>query len=123
MSESQFCDKCKPMILSECEWCGQDERTSEGCTAETACNGSGFYNRIPHDLETPSRCVACQALPGRYHHAGCEQERCPCGCGQPAMVCLCIEDFRKLVPWRLQVSRAVIRDLPNGLGGPRVAVN
>ena len=111
-----------PANLRECPFCHLDERLSDGCEIPNAWNGSGSYCRIPHALEADGRCPTCRALPGRYHHAGCDEEKCPCGTGK-AMECLCVEDYRKLVPWLLQVVRVFVQDMPDGPLGQRAVGN
>jgi len=108
-----------PENLRECPWCGQDERLSDGCSENSARNGNGSADRIPHDREVSGRCPTCRALPGRYHHAGCDRERCPSCLESPAIYCLCMRDYRELVPWLLRVVRVFVRDMPDGPVGVR----
>ena len=81
---------------AKCELCGRDMHASNGCTVSTIRIAGKVYKRIPvggHGdfLEGEAaevRCGDCGALMGRYHHWGCDCERCP-ACGLQLISCDC----------------------------------
>lgn len=75
-----------------CKICGGRMLKVDGCTwPGVYCNGK-YYKRIRYGEEDidwgDSRCHDCGALPGQYHHANCDVERCPI-CGGQLIGCDC----------------------------------
>jgi hypothetical protein len=57
-----------------CKSCKKVMGPNSGCIAVR-----GEPERVPHSGS--GKCPDCYVAPGRLHHFGCDQERCPkCGC-------------------------------------------
>lgn len=77
------------MSLCVCEICGQNLKTSDGCSVGRLYIDGRMYKRIPvYASMKNGRCVDCNAKYGLYHHWGCDQEICP-ACGQQLLSCCC----------------------------------
>ena len=85
--------------MAICAECGAEMLTADGCTVATLDFGGGVPDqpRIPYGQEnyrgvttagTTERCHDCAALPGAFHHPGCDVEQCPICHGQ-AISCEC----------------------------------
>lgn len=69
-----------------CNDCKQEMKAGVGCTFKFFIDAQGTYwKRIKN-----SECIChdCNAGIGKYHHDGCDWERCP-KCGDQAMCCDC----------------------------------
>lgn len=72
--------------MVRCKICRQDMNKTAGCGVKSVfCNGKK-YTRVP--VTGNGRCTDCGALPGRYHHFGCDQEICP-ACKRQLRSCHC----------------------------------
>jgi hypothetical protein len=83
--------------MAICKYCEQEMHTADGCKKMPVNTVDGPFDPIPyggekqHLKEAPSpgqhhhgvligdppRCHDCDALPGHYHHVGCDWEECP----------------------------------------------
>ncbi len=70
---------------ARCEVCGQDMEISDGCTVKDIFIRGTKHQRIPC---TEEQCSECNAIMGKYHHWGCDQEICPV-CGLQLISCDC----------------------------------
>ena len=84
--------------MAKCEACGREMLTAKGCAFKYVKTTDGkYYKRLKFGEEgwayESERCGDCGAMPGNYHHPGCDIERCPiCGC--QLLSCSCdIEAF------------------------------
>jgi hypothetical protein len=77
-----------------CLDCEQEMTTARGCTVGRVRIGPRTVARARfRDCcgQRGGRCHDCGAMPGGFHHLGCDCERCPlcrgqlitCGCGDP----------------------------------------
>ena len=75
--------------MTRCEDCGRemtDLENVQGCTVTQLRIAGEVYDRLPFEHRNRGtgpdvRCHDCNAVPGHYHHLGCDVERCPkCGC-------------------------------------------
>ena len=74
-----------------CEWCGKTYDSPGGCSPLPVKHKGKSYPPIKYGDEqiwqeigeTPSGpCHDCGAMPGEYHHCGCDVEECPICHGQ-----------------------------------------
>jgi hypothetical protein len=83
--------------MAICKYCQQEMHTAEGCIKMAVPTIDGPFDPIPYGGEIqhlkeppapgqyhhevligdPPRCHDCSALPGFYHHVGCDWEECP----------------------------------------------
>jgi len=74
-----------------CEPCGLEMHT-HGCTIDKVDIDGHTHQRLPYNARFDGiegqRCHDCSALPGQYHHWGCDMERCP-ACGYQLISCEC----------------------------------
>ncbi len=69
--------------MAACQFCNSEMNGSLGCVEVPVRLKAGVFAPIPW-LTTDAtqavasvRCHDCDALPGNYHHRGCDEERCP----------------------------------------------
>jgi len=94
--------------MAECKYCQQEMNSAEGCVKLPVKTMEGPFDPIPYGYETqftteppspgqqhhgvligdPPRCHDCAALPGNYHHVGCDYEECP-RCHEQLIGCDC----------------------------------
>lgn len=79
--------------MAKCDLCGREMLTAKGCGIGKMHVGGKVYGRIRAFGEDESaRCHDCNALPGEFHHWGCDMERCP-ACGHQLISCECEDVF------------------------------
>lgn len=72
-----------------CRDCEQEMTTAEGCTADAVRLRGEIFPRSRYTYARPGRrCGDCGARRGRFHHLGCDVERCP-KCHQQLIGCGC----------------------------------
>jgi hypothetical protein len=89
-----------------CKYCEQEMNTADGCVKLPVKTIDGNFDPIPYGSESGDeppapgqrhhgvliddqpRCHDCAALPGHYHHAGCDWEECP-RCHKQLLGCEC----------------------------------
>jgi hypothetical protein len=85
--------------MAICKYCELEMNKADGCVKLPVKTVDGDFDPIVYGNETgvepeppDHRCHDCGALPGHYHHNGCDWEECPrchgqligCDCEQPA---------------------------------------
>ena len=83
------------MTTQVCSFCAQVKSKSEGCPGKyIVVNGKAYERKKFTEEEAANynnkRCPECNCKPQRYHHAYCEQEKCPV-CGLTLVTCKCIK--------------------------------
>ena len=81
--------------MAICKYCELEMHTADGCVKLPVKTLDGDMDPIPYGSESrdepprpgqyhhgvligdPPRCHDCCALPGNYHHVGCDWEECP----------------------------------------------
>ena len=83
--------------MAICKYCQQEMNGTDGCVKMPVRTVDGQLDPIPYGSEEkhrespptpgqhhhgvligdPPRCHDCDALPGHYHHPGCDWEECP----------------------------------------------
>ena len=72
-----------------CSICGQDMKEATGCTYDKIMHKGLIYNRSTYHFDEPDgKCNDCGAHHGKFHHPGCDVERCPI-CGGQLISCSC----------------------------------
>ena len=82
--------------MAKCNFCKREMLRAKGCAARIYMVGDKRYEPIkvgdPGDFYEGAgknvRCGDCGALPGGYHHAWCDLEKCPV-CGGQFLSCDC----------------------------------
>ena len=83
--------------MAICEYCDQEMNGASGCVAIRFrfVDDEDDYEPIKYgdeaddwDAKSGRSCRDCDCLPGNYHHAGCDVERCP-RCSGQAIGCDC----------------------------------
>ena len=84
--------------MAICEYCVLEMNGADGCVKLPVKTIDGKYDPIPYGSETrvpppPTnhRCHDCDALPGHYHHVGCDWEECP-RCHEQLLSCDCVPE-------------------------------
>jgi len=78
-----------------CQDCKQDMMKAKSCTVTHLRfpNGEVFERR--KDMYGDKKCHDCGITKGGYHHAGCDNERCP-RCGGQLISCDCWDETQGL---------------------------
>src|SRR4051794_8377944 len=83
--------------MSVCERCNREMNEAEGCVMRLVETTDGTFNPVTYGQERryatrppspgdqqhgvivgdPPGCHDCGAIPGGFHHAGCDYEECP----------------------------------------------
>jgi hypothetical protein len=70
--------------MAICKYCEQEMHTANGCVKLPIKTIDGEMDPILYGSETRNPpepaghwCHDCDALPGHYHHVGCDWEECP----------------------------------------------
>ena len=69
--------------MAVCSFCDSEMNGSVGCVEVPVRIKAGVFAPIPclstetTEHSVAERCHDCDALPGRYHHRGCDAEECP----------------------------------------------
>jgi len=84
--------------MAICKYCELEMNEADGCvklplkTADGDLESVLYGTEIGVLSETPDhRCHDCGALPGHYHHPGCDWEQCP-RCHEQLIGCDCVEE-------------------------------
>jgi hypothetical protein len=88
--------------MAICPDCNQEMHEADGCILQTVPTIDGALDPIPYGKEVnpimeayrdgvPRRCGDCDAMPGFFHHPGCDIEECP-RCHGQLFTCDCIEE-------------------------------
>ena len=94
--------------MAKCDICNREMNAADGCIAARLQYTPGSYDedynfspdpkaRVElfdrRPVENDAKCHDCGAKEGKYHHPGCDNERCPrcrgrlisCGCNESGM--------------------------------------
>ncbi len=82
--------------MAICKYCELEMNEADGCVKLPVKTVDGDFDPVLYGSETGKepeppdhRCHDCSALPGHYHHAGCDWEECP-RCHEQLISCDCI---------------------------------
>ena len=87
--------------MAVCKYCNQEMHEAAGCVMEPILTVDGEIDPVKYGDELhPTmrsdqdgvlrrRCGDCAALPGNYHHVGCDIEECP-RCHGQLLSCDCV---------------------------------
>jgi hypothetical protein len=81
--------------MANCKYCELEMNEADGCVKLPVKTVDGDFDPVLCGSETgvepeppDHRCHDCGALPGHYHHAGCDWEECP-RCHEQLIGCDC----------------------------------
>ena len=81
--------------MAICKYCELEMNGADGCVKMPVKTMDGDLDPIPYGSESRysspplgHRCHDCDALPGHYHHPGCDMEECP-RCHRQLIGCDC----------------------------------
>ncbi len=87
--------------MAICKFCNGEMHEVAGFILVPIKAADGLYDPVRYGSEvrpehpshhgTPRRCGDCDALPGNYHHVGCDLEECP-RCGGQLLSCDCVAE-------------------------------
>jgi hypothetical protein len=87
--------------MAVCKHCNQEMHEASGCILDMVITVDGPLEPVKYGSESDPgfaalsadgrRCGDCAALPGNYHHVGCDLEECP-RCQGQLISCDCIEE-------------------------------
>ncbi len=78
--------------MAKCQDCQQEmgDSKTESCLYDVISIDDVFYHRSTSHFEEPGgRCTDCEIVHGKFHHWGCDVERCP-KCGRQLISCGCV---------------------------------
>jgi len=91
--------------LPKCETCERAYRSKLGCSFSHVVYDDGQeIKRERVSFVVNGCCPDCFAPAGRYHHTGCDQEKCP-RCGVQILACLDGEFGHKIEQWKRPASQ------------------
>lgn len=74
--------------MAKCNWCHKDMLKVDGCSKNREVEFPGG-SKLPSIPYIGGKCHDCNAGDGKYHHPGCDMERCP-KCGGQLISCGCL---------------------------------
>jgi hypothetical protein len=76
--------------MATCTTCGKDmlKKGKIGCLKEPIVIDGEKYDQVSYDGE---KCHDCGVTNGKFHHSGCDMERCP-KCHGQLISCGCLDD-------------------------------
>ena len=77
--------------MAICDWCEKEITETDNCPANTEVEFQDGIKMpsIPYPEDETIHCHDCGVAPGKYHHPGCDMERCP-RCGGQLISCDCL---------------------------------
>ncbi len=86
--------------MAICSICSEEMNEADGCILNPVPTVDGPLDPVPFGKEVnpvmeafrdgkPRRCGDCGAMPGFYHHGGCDIEECP-RCDGQLLSCDCV---------------------------------
>jgi len=84
--------------MAICKYCELEMNDAAGCIKLPVKTVDGDFDPVLYGTEIgvepeppDHRCHDCGALPGHYHHAGCDWEQCP-RCHEQLISCDCVPE-------------------------------